>query len=200
MKHKLLTTLAAAAALGAMALADPGTAGAAPVSDWDSDDNVLLVNEAEQVAYAVISSYPMLDGVIIGSEPLDADTYAGAYVAPDGTTAIALNDYWTSNPAGLDASIRADVASGFHPPLGNCSPVQLVMVHEAAHLLDALTGRTARAVVAQQLGGLTDLPLRRYSFNEDGTLNPGEALATAYASVICNGGTELEQAMAGLLP
>lgn len=113
---------------------------------------------------------------------------------------ITLNSVYTDR-ARLAAEIQRNVDAGWIP--GGCSPAATVALHEAAHVIDNVKGGigTKRVALTYRLSGDELLPGRisLYSFGEDGTLNAGEAVASAFQAVLCNGGTEAEQDMYWML-
>lgn len=167
--------------------------------DSDDDDTMMLMIVA--TIQSAVDMFPELAGITFTTAPQDNGEYAVAY----GRT-IELAERWASDPAGLDVAMRNDVAYGFHPPSGRCQPVQFLILHEVAHVLDNVHGRTGRTALTLAAAGMDAEDLRvarkslsRYSFGDDGRLNPGEALAEAWAATVCQSATNLEEELAGLI-
>lgn len=113
---------------------------------------------------------------------------------------ITLNSTYTDEARLADA-IQRNIASGWIPK--GCSPAVTVALHEAAHVIDNTKRRlgTRRVAVTYRLNADDLLPgqVSDYSFGENGKLNAGEAVASAFQSVLCNGGTAVEQDMYWML-
>ncbi|QRY51754.1 hypothetical protein [Mycolicibacterium septicum] len=160
---------------------------------WDSDDHPALTNDITQTVNRVAQIHPEVRGTVVTTSFLPMGMYAGA-----GGRMIMFNDLYFSWPDVVNGMLHYDVDHGFHPPLGRCSPAEFIAYHESAHIIDQQRGKTPRMALTARYGGLTGLPLSGYSFI-DGILNPGEALAEAFAAVQCNGGNPLERDIAALL-
>ena len=109
---------------------------------------------------------------------------------------ITLNSVYTDK-ARLSEAIQQNVNSGWIP--GGCSPAATVALHEAAHVIDNVKGKigTKRVAATYRLSLPGQISL--YSYSEGGDLNAGEAVASAFQSVLCNGGTEAERDMYWML-
>lgn len=160
---------------------------------WDSDDHPALTNDITQAVNRVAMVHPEVRGTVVTSIRSGFGIYAYA-----GSRRIAFNDLYMSQPDIVNAMIRYDVEQGFHPPLGKCSPAGFLAIHESAHIIDQQRSKAPREALADRYGVTVGLPLSGYSF-VDGVLNPGEALAEAFAAVQCNGGNPVEQDIAALL-
>ena len=134
-----------------------------------------------------------LGTVYVGYRALDSTTYAQAQ-----GTQIWFNSYFIANPDVLWADMRSDVDTNYHNG-AKCSPTQIIAAHESAHVLDNLTGHTARAELDYALAsGLTGT-VSGYSLNADGSVNLGEALASAMVAVECGYPTEAEGILYNML-
>lgn len=134
--------------------------------------------------------------VYVGQQYLQSNYYGKT----TGST-VMFNTSYVQNPAKLTADWASDAAINYHPghPGAPCSAEQLVAVHESAHVLDNVTGRTAQRELADAIAnGLTG-ELTGYSFNADGSVNLGEALADAMVAVECDTPTPAEQALYTIL-
>ena len=105
---------------------------------------------------------------------------------------ITLNSVYTDETR-LAAAIQYNVSIGWIP--GGCSPAATVALHEAAHVIDNVNGRIGTRRVAATYRLSLPGPISLYSYGEDGNLDAGEAVASAFQSVLCNGGTESERDM-----
>lgn len=160
---------------------------AAPASADNAYDELFHYVDVMAVKYG-------MGTVQVGQRYMEADTYA----ATSGST-IMFNTTYVENPAQLTAYMAHDVARHYHPGV-NCSATQSVAVHEAAHVLDNITGRTARRELADAIAnGLSSGELSGYSFDADGNLLPGEALADAMVAVECDTPTPAEMALYTML-
>lgn len=126
--------------------------------------------------------------VYTGSMPLPYDTYA----ATSGNT-IMFNSLYTDDPALLRAHLTEDVMAGYHHGV-NCSPEQLVAAHEFAHVLDNLTGQTARTELSNALANGFDGEVSGYAV----TSIP-EAIAEAFTAVECDVPTPAEETIYRML-
>ena len=105
---------------------------------------------------------------------------------------ITLNSAYTDK-ARLASAIQYNVNVGWIP--GGCSPAATVALHEAAHVIDNVNGKIGTKRVAATYRLKLPGEISGYSYSEGGDLNAGEAVASAFQSVLCNGGTEAEQDM-----
>jgi hypothetical protein len=106
---------------------------------------------------------------------------------------ITLNSVYTDK-ARLTSAIQHNIDVGWIP--GGCSPAATVALHEAAHIIDNVNGKIGTKRVAATYRLSLPGPISGYSYSsEGGNLNAGEAVASAFQSVLCNGGTEAEKDM-----
>lgn len=166
--------IVAAAALALAAMATAPTASAQPVYDdffywvdWMAD------------------KYDM-GTVYVGFEPMDSGTYG----ATQGNR-VWINSFYVENPDELWEAMRADVDQNYHNG-ARCTPTQIIAAHESAHVLDNITGRTARVELANALAYGLSGEVAGYSFRDDGTVNLGEALASAMVAVECGTPSQAE--------
>lgn len=152
----------------------------APEANADSYDEMhaavaFLANKYGVIAYTA-------------HQPMEYGIYARAY----GDT-IVFNTGYVNNPDQLRADMTADVISGYHVGL-HCSPEQALAAHEFAHVLDYLTGYTARDELNYALAnGLTG-EVSGYSLTSD-----GEALAEAFTAVECDVPNDVEMTLYRML-
>ena len=171
----------------------PSTAHADVTTDFTPSDDPLVVARITRSIERLAAKFPELENVTVKSGHLDLDTYATA-----GGETIIFNSVYTSSAPIIERMIITDVANGFHPDLGYCTPEQLLTYHEAAHVIDAKKNRRPSEAVEKRYRNALGLRLSGYSFS-GGALNPVEALAEAFAATLCNGGSPLEQEMFKLL-
>lgn len=148
-----------------------------------------LMAEITNAMNRIAETYPELRNTTIGTHSMQDEVYG---YAKDGR--IMFNTLYMSDRAKFEQSIRADIAEGFHPALGWCSPAELMAFHEAAHIIDRRRNLVPRQSLLRDYGTgralLTSLP--GYAFTLRG-LNAGEAMAEVFASVHCNGGNSVER-------
>ncbi|MCG7607104.1 hypothetical protein [Mycobacterium sp. CnD-18-1] len=161
---------------------------------WDDNDDPVLVDDFTSAVNNVAKKFPEVRGITVTSQYLGPGVYAVA-----GGRRIALNDLYASSSLTVNLMFQYDVQEGFHPQPGRCSAGEFLAYHEAAHIIDQAKGTVPRMEVAVTYGRGEFLTLSGYSFYRDGGLNPGEALAEAFASVLCNGGNASEQALYDIL-
>lgn len=163
---------------------------------FQAADDPTLVTEITETVRAITVEHPEIRGIRVGSAQLPFGVYAMT-----NRTGIGFNIQITTNKALLDWLMQQDENAHFHPPLGHCTPVELLASHETAHAIDFAHNKTADTELVALVGDGHTLhnQLSGYSFNDDGTINPPEALAEAFASVRCNGGNSAEQQLAQLL-
>lgn len=160
-------------------------------TDWDSDDHPSLTSDITEAVNRVAMEHPEVRGVTVTTLPIMLGAYAYA-----GNRRIVFNDLYMSSAILVEYMVHNDVEQGFHPPLGECSPASFLAYHESAHIIDQARDRAASRMVKERFTGT--FGLSGYSY-VDGVLNPGEALAEAFAAVQCNGGNPVEQEIAALL-
>lgn len=180
--HRLLALLLFATFLAPAAHADVD-------NGFTSSDDPLVVARVIRAIERLAKEFPELDNVTVKSGHLDLNTYATA-----GGSTIMFNSAYTYSARIIDRMIITDVAAGYHPDLGYCTPEQLIAYHEAAHIIDAKKDRRPSEAVEKRYGNALGLHLSGYSFS-GGSLNPVEALAESFASTLCNGGNEVERQM-----
>lgn len=112
---------------------------------------------------------------------------------------IVFNTAYTTQPWRLSADMQRNVEAGWIP--GGCTPVATVALHEAGHVIDNLRNRIGTRRVAAAYGDGESLwgQVSLYSFGDDAIFDPDEAVASAFQSVLCNGGTPVEQDMYWML-
>lgn len=159
---------------------------------FDENDNRQIMQEVADALADV--------ELLFGTGPLEARTgVVGAvtiYAVADGT-GITINKAWSTRTYEWMAQhIEADIAAGYHN--AGCTPIRTVALHEAAHVIDNLRGGmpSAQAQAALGYGPRPELvgELSGYSFNDDGSVNAGEALAEAFQAAMCGsaGPAEME--------
>jgi hypothetical protein len=127
----------------------------------------------------VRTEYFFDDGIMAETQSITPPGQPTSYI-------ITFNHFYTSDPQLLRSTVNTDVKSGFHP--GGCSAAQLIATHEIGHVIDAVNHHIARAVLWDRYGGRRLRGLTGYSYGFYGSvLNPGEALAEAFAAVKCEG-------------
>lgn len=170
--------------------ATPASADLLIKTDFDDDDNPVLTGEITAAINEVAMEYPEVRGTLVTTVPLGF-----VYAAADGHT-ISFNDDYISSPVQYQQLVEDDVLHGFHPPLGHCSAVQYLAYHESAHVIHRSrdNGHVIEEAVTRWFGDgfLLRGFLAEYSFNANGSINPGEAMAEAFASIRCNGGNLAE--------
>jgi hypothetical protein len=166
------------------------------VWDIDADDDIELMLEAVATMQMMVDRY--LPGQMVTFETviLDHETAIAAAYGRD----VELAERYASDPAVVRMAVVGDVAAGYHPPIGSCTPIEFVIIHEMAHVMDNAHGRIASGRLNTIQPNDDDYAqLSGYSFNDDGTSNGPEMLANAVASVICNGGNPTERIVADLV-
>lgn len=163
---------------------------------WDADDDPELAKDITITVQDVANHFPEISGITIGSGPLPVNVYGHT-----GPGMMIFSETYMSDPAALDRDVRSDVAQGYHPSLGICSPAEFMALHESAHAIDIAHYLHADYAVAAHYGSGVELHgvLSGYSFDALGGLNVSEAIAEAFASTVCNGGNDLEKQFTKLL-
>lgn len=189
----LLLALVLLVFIGTRAPAQPCWVRAAFADGGDATAEMRIVNAVNDIA----RSYPILRGVLITDGHLEFGVYAATYV---NNHHIVFSDELLSTPALLEMYVNSDIKAGYHPVLGHCTPEAMIAIHEAAHVIDfSESGKPHKILEGMYHTGTPKFPgLSGYSFEPTG-FNPVEALAEAFASVQCNGGTPIEKVLAGLL-
>ncbi|AXN53364.1 metallophosphoesterase [Mycobacterium phage Thonko] len=126
--------------------------------------------------------------VYVGTAPLDPGTYAQARGAT-----IVLNSYFVAYPAELDAAIASEIATGYSRGR-YCSAVQGIAAHEYAHVLDNVTGHSARAELVNALAAGMTGTVSGYAVT-----SVPEAIAESFVAVECDVPTPAEQAIYDML-
>lgn len=120
--------------------------------------------------------------VYVGTRPLSTTIYAQTQ-----GDMIVLNSYYAANPAALDANIAYEIETEYSRGR-YCSAAQGVAAHEYAHVLDNVTGHTARTELYNALAQGFDGEVSGYA----GTSIP-EAIAESFVAVECDVPTPAEQ-------
>lgn len=164
---------------------------------FDEDDNRQIMQEVADALADV--------ELLFETGPLEARTgWVGAvtvFAVADGT-GITINKAWsTRSYEWMAQHVNADIAAGYHN--GGCTPIRTVALHEAGHVINNLRGGLP-TMEAQAAVGYRPRPelrgeLSGYSFNEDGSVNAGEAIAEAFQAVMCGSGGTVEQALYEML-
>lgn len=183
------TLIAVAFLVFPLILAAPTSADSLINTEFNGDDNPVLVGEIVNAVNEVAIEYPEVRGTTVTAKPLDF-AYATAF-----EHTISFNDSYLSSPETFQQMVERDVRNGFHPPLGRCSAVQYLAYHETAHVIHrSRDDKAIEEAVTRWFGDGLLLRgfLAEYSFNMNGSINPAEAMAEAFASVRCNGGNLAE--------
>jgi len=108
---------------------------------------------------------------------------------------IVLNSAYSDDPLRLFADIQSNINAGWIP--AGCTPARTVALHEAAHVIDNTRGRigTRRVAATFPKGNALRGKVSLYSYGRDGIFDADEAVASAFQSVLCNGGTDVEMDM-----
>jgi hypothetical protein len=203
-------TMASIAAIVALLVLCSSPAKAEPAQPWhpglsmsiDNDDDLRLVSEVADTLTTLMYLVNMPDlhfGTEIFAQNPRAFARARGY-------RIDISDAWASDYDALSASLLDNQNAGWMSSIGSCTPIELLVAHEFAHIVNNYMGRVpgdnlvrdALYITPDQLSYMRS-QLSGYSFNEDGTLNASEALADAWAAYVCNGANELETKIAQLL-
>lgn len=166
-------------------------------SEFDGKSDPTVAFEVIEAVNRVALKHPEVRDTVVTGEPMEKGVYAAA-----ANKKITFNVEYTSDRRRLEASVALDIASRFHPPLGRCSPAELLAYHESAHIIDQAHDREPQRRLNEMytLGRIQWRDLSGYSFwYETSIFRPGEALAEAFASVQCNGGNATERQIAALL-
>lgn len=182
--------LAALLFVGGIFIAAP--IAAAPTLINSAYERSSIMEQVFNAVNDVAMEYPEVRGVKIVSKPIMPGVYAFA-----GDGKITFNSLYTSKTSLFNSMVRDDVKMGFHPHLGHCTPAELLAIHESAHIIDQTRNRAPKIALIRMFR-VVPRDLAGYSYNE-GALNPGEALAEAFASVKCNGGNATERKIAALI-
>lgn len=148
-----------------------------------------LARQITNAMNRIAAEYPEMRGTTIGTHAIQYGVYAYAK-----DNRIMFNTLYMTHRTKFEQSIRDDIAAGFHPELGWCSPAELLAFHEAAHIIDRKRDLLPRKSVVRIHGTGEHLRsvLPGYAFTVNG-LNAGEAMAEVFASVYCNGGNAVER-------
>lgn len=151
------------------------------------DDDPVVVSRITSAMEFLVKKFPELEDVTVSSQRLRDTRYAEEH----GDT-IVFNRWFTSDHKTLENTFANDVATHFHPPLGDCTAEEFLTFHEAGHVLDyhrdwALSKETGRRF--SRAKGLSV-----YSY--DGLrLNPLEAFAEGFAATLCHSAGPVEKEM-----
>ena len=188
MKVALAAMTAAVVALSGFRTAPP--LAAEPLVSPPPESSIAVMDEFVQTVNWAAETYKTGPILVTTERLADENTFAM-------TTGrrIVFNSSYSNNPLKLFSAIQRNVTDGWFP--GGCSPARTVALHEAAHVIDNTRGRLgSRRVAANwRRGNALQDEVSRYSFNKDGSLNAEEAVASAFQSVLCNGGTNAEMDM-----
>lgn len=137
----------------------------------------------------IAQTYPELRNITIGTHAMQEGVYGYAK-----NNRIMFNTLYMADRAKFEQAVYEDIAVGFHPELGWCSPAELLAFHEAAHIIDRRRDLFPRKALSRDYGSGASLrgSLPGYAFTRSG-LNAGEAMAEVFASVHCNGGNGVER-------
>jgi hypothetical protein len=164
----------------------------------DQNDASPFMSEVIAGLQTVVNEHPEVVNIVLTSEPLDyeGNVFAGTL---KGTNVVIVNEVYANDGVYADQRIGESIASGFHPE--GCTPGRTLGLHEGAHVIDNAHGQRAWNIVSAKYGAGHDLwdDLPGYSFDILGDLEPGEALATAYASVKCGSANAVEHDLYNIL-
>lgn len=130
--------------------------------------------------------------------------YVGEAYLPDGVygesqgRTIVFNKAYVDSPGRLAVDMAEDIVYGYHPGKG-CTPTQVVAVHESAHVLDYITGYSARYELAGALKNGLSGEVSGYSVDNNGNVDIPEALADAMVAVECDTPTPAETVLYEML-
>jgi hypothetical protein len=163
----------------------------------DGSDDPGLMYQIVGAINRVAVVQPSLRGIPIITIPMGDGVYA--FARP---RLIAINSLLTYDPAVIPKMVDTDIKAGFHPPLGKCTGPEMLAYHETAHVIHTARGReriTNDAIMWFRRAGAERESLSGYSFNIFGGFNTPEALAEAFAAVLCNGGNKAERELYQIL-
>lgn len=145
------------------------------------------MNEIVAAINRVAVKYPEVRGITV----TEVDIMPNVYAYASGRL-IAFNRLYAPNVDVLNALMASDIGAGFHPALGRCTPAEFLAYHESAHIIDRTRELAPRIAMVVKYGQRSDLDLSGYSFR-GGMLNPGEALAEAFAATLCGSANPTER-------
>ncbi len=177
-------------AVGAVVVSLSGFRTAAPLARAEVSD-MSVIDEFVHTVNWVAESYGTGPIQTVVAPLPDQNTFAIAVGQQ-----ITLNSVYTDR-ARLTSAIQHNIDVGWIP--GGCTPAATVALHEAAHIIDNAKGKIGTRRVASTYRLSLPGEISGYSYGEGGNLNAGEAVASAFQSVLCNGGTEAEQDMYWML-
>lgn len=168
---------------------------AAPILIKTAFTHSYIMDQVANAVNRIALEYPEVRGTVVKAKAVMPGVYAFAE-----NQSITFNVLYTDNQRLFEAMVHSDVEGHFHPPLGRCTPAELLAYHESAHIIDQARDKAPRRALIAAYGSGKSLRgvLSGYSFGEF-SLAPGEALAEAFASAKCNGGNSTEQKIAALL-
>jgi hypothetical protein len=183
----VLAIIALALILGG--LAGSGKAHADVDAYLDENDKTYVTYQFIQAVLDMNNAYPEVGNVEVDVAVIPIiGVFAGTV---DHT--ITFEETYAEMPYAFEIDVNRNIRDNYFP--GGCTPARLVAIHEFGHVLDNTRGRRARMVVQQLYGSGIQLQgmLTGYSFNDNGTLAIGEALANAFAAVQCGTANALER-------
>jgi hypothetical protein len=193
----ILKTLAKAAAAAGTAFAVGTLTASAPAQ---ADPAMVTIQPDDQIydfirAVNEVTNQFHLSGITVSTGDIGFGVYAGS--GHHGNIVVSRNV--STDPAKWEAYFRNDLAQDYHHG-GSCSGQRYTGFHEAAHQLDFADSELAEWEVTQKYGDGAGLPLSGYSFHpSDGTIDPAEALAEAFAAVKCGAANSVEWDLYSLL-
>jgi hypothetical protein len=177
LKKALDTVLTVGVLAGCVAMHEY-KASADSVAYLDPDDNAATMQQFVDAVGVLERKYGTGDIVV-------ATGFIGGYSAYASANAngITVNKFTsTQSPEEIAGRLADDVALGYHR--GGCTGPTLIAVHETAHVIDARRGWIGSERLAANAAYMTGT-IAGYSFHEDGSLNPAEAVAEAFQAVEC---------------
>ena len=183
-----ITVVASAAVTVAVGLAlAPSASGANP-------DTLAQFTAAidEMVAKYGLAPIPVVPDVKMRHPDIAASAIKGDH--------INLSDIGGAmTPAEFNAWIQPAIDTGFI--VDGCPGIRGIAIHETAHIIEVRKNYEPRNELnaAGSRGEIMDDGLARHSFEADGTLAEGEALAYAFQAVECGSATPNERKMYDIL-
>lgn len=107
----------------------------------------------------------------------------------DGSSIELSIEYGTMTPAQFNAALAHNMG-GYHP--SGCDPIRMAAIHEVGHVIDARKSRKPRKSAAVAVGRGQLGKLHGAAYDDDGSINPGEALAVSFSAVECGSATPSE--------
>lgn len=183
--------MAVALILGA--IVGSGRAAADPVDDSyvesDDDDQTYVLYEFLTGIRDMIVKYGYATDVTIRYITEREDAVAGT--TPSGE--VVFEERLAENPALWEHVAAVNLQAGYWPQT-SCTPARMIALHEFGHVIDVHSPGDAEVAVSRKYSGVKLFGvLPGYSLNPDGTAEPGEALANAFAAVECGAGNATER-------